>query len=122
MKVTINKRNFTLDEIDDIKQFKAEWQTPTIDEIKTAVQTTAYGMDIPFCNLIAVQKIEISKSHFKPTYWITTVIKGTNKYNKNIFAEMEFDYVQAILASPGDKIDNYTIFYIEDNYPIKLSL
>ena len=111
MKVTLNKKVFTLEEKELIKQFKAEWTTPTPDDIKSAVNVTAISIDISCAKLIAVNEIELTKNHYKPTYWITAIIKGLDKDCNEIYAEIGFDYVQAIMACFGDKIDNFTQIY-----------
>lgn len=111
MKVTLNKKVFNLDETEVIKQFKAEWTTPTIDDIKSAVKVTAVSIDIYSADLIAVREIELTKNHFKPTYWITAIVKGSDKDCNEIYAEIGFDYIQAIMACCGDKIDNFTQIY-----------
>ena len=111
MKVVLDKKVFSLDEKELIKQFKAEWATPVIDDIKSAVRVTAVSVDIDFFELVAVKEIELTKNHFKPTYWITAIIKGCDKDLNEIYAEIGFDYVQAILACFGDKIDNFTQIY-----------
>lgn len=111
MKVTLNKKVFNLDETEVIKQFKAEWTTPTMDDIKSGARVTAISIDIDFSELIAVKEIELTKNHFKPTYWITVVIKGLDKDLNEIYAEIGFDYIQAIMACFGDKIDNFTQIY-----------
>ncbi|MDE6597287.1 MAG: hypothetical protein K2K60_01440 [Clostridia bacterium] len=111
MKVVLDKKVFTLDEAELVRQFKAEWSTPTIDDIKSAVNVTAISLDIAGSELIAVKEIELTKNHYKPTYWVTVIIKGSDKDFNEIYAEMGFDYVQAILACFGDKIDNFTQIY-----------
>lgn len=111
MKVTLNKKVFTLEEKELIKQFKAEWTTPTIDDIKSAVNVTASSIDIYSVKLIAVSEIELTKNHYKPTYWITAIIKGSDKDCNEIYAEIGFDYIQAIMTCFGDKIDNFTQIY-----------
>lgn len=111
MKVTLNKKSFNLDETEVIKQFKAEWTTPTIDDIKSTVRVTAISKDIDFSELIAVKEIELTKNHFKPTYWITAIIKGFDKNLNEIYAEIGYDYVQAMFACFGDKINNFTQIY-----------
>lgn len=111
MKVTLNKKVFSLAETNEIKQFKAEWGTPSTDDIKSAVRTTAYSLGICFDKLIAVSEIELTKNRFKSTYWVTAIVKGTTEDCKEIYAEIGFDYIQAIMACPDDKIDNFTLIY-----------
>lgn len=111
MKATLNKKVFNLDETNVIKQFKAEWGTPSTDDIKSAVNVTANSLDICATEFIAVREIELTKNRFKPTYWVTAVIKGTDEHCNEIYAEIGFDYLQAIMATADDKIDNYTLIY-----------
>ena len=111
MKVTLNKKVFTLEEKELIKQFKADWTTPTMDDIKSAVSVTAISIDIDGAKLIAVNEIELTKNHYKPTYWVTVVVQGTDKNFNEIYAEIGFDYIQAVMACFGDKIDNFTQIY-----------
>lgn len=111
MKVVLDKKAFTLNEKELIKQFKAEWNTPILDDIKSAIRVTAASVDIDFSELIAVKEIELTKNRFKPTYWVTAIIKGLDKDLNEIYAEVSCDYVQAILACFGDKIDNYIQVY-----------
>ena len=111
MKVILNKKVFTLDETELINQFKAEWSTPSIKDIEIPVSVVAANLNICFHKLISVSEIELTKNHYKPTYWVTAIIKGTDKDCNEVYAEIGFDYIQAILACYGDKIDNFTQIY-----------
>lgn len=111
MKVTLDRKVFTLDEKEVIKQFKSEWGAPILEGIKSAVRLAAISVGIDFSELVAVREIELTKNRLTPTYWITTIIKGLDENLNEIYAEIGFDYVQAILACYGDKIDNFTQIY-----------
>ena len=110
MKVTLNKAVFALDEKELIKQFKAEWAIPTMGDIETAVKLAAYCVGIAPCELVAVREIELTKNRYKPTYWVATVVKGWSK-DGEVYAEIGFDYIQAMLSALGDEIDNFTFIY-----------
>lgn len=111
MKVTLDKKVFTLDEKELIKQFKTEWATPTTDDIETVSGFVAVCLNIIAPKLIAVREIELTKNHFEPTYWVSVVVKGFDENYNELYAEIGFDYKQAVLSCSGDNIDNSTQIY-----------
>ena len=111
MKVVLDKKVFSMDEVELINQFKGEWNTPTAEDIRTAANALFSRLDIRGGEIVAVSKVELTKNRFKPTYWISMVVKGRDAEANEIYAEIDFDYVQAIMADDESSIDNYTQIY-----------
>lgn len=111
MKVTLDKKAFMLDEGDLIKVFKSEWTTPTTDDIKSALNVVACCLNIVAPTLVVVREIELTKNRFEPTYWVSVIAKGFDESCNEVYAEIGFDYRQAVLSCSGDWVDNFTQIY-----------
>ncbi len=116
MKIKLDKDAFTLSEKELIKKFKTEWATPSFDEIRTAATAAAQKENIELTRLVVVDEIELTKNRYELTYWIKVIIQGykiERPETCDVFAEIEFDYVQAITASPEDRIDHIAKIFKE---------
>lgn len=110
MKVVLAKKSFTMDEGDLIKQFKDEWQSLLDPEtVKSCAIKAAERCGLEATELVKVESVELTKNKNRPTYWVNTIVRGWGFY-----AEVSFDFVDAIQASSEDKIDTYKKVFIEE--------
>lgn len=110
MKVILVKKSFTMDECDLIKQFKDEWQSSLdFETVKSCAIKAAERCGIEATELVQIESVELTKNRLRPTYWINTIVRGYGFY-----AELSFDFVDAIQASPEDKIDTYRRVFKEE--------
>lgn len=111
MKVVLNKSVFSLNEKELIKQFKMEWAVPTIDDLSSVMGVVGECLHIVVQRVIEVLEIELTKNHYEPTYWVSVVAKGYDENFNEVYAEISFDYRQAVMACSGDRIDNFSQIY-----------
>lgn len=110
MKVVLDKKSFTMDEGGLIKEFKGQWQESLNPEtVKSCALKAAERSGLEATELVKIESVELTKNKFRPTYWINTIVRGWGFY-----AELSFDFVDAIQASSEDKIDTYKKVYKEE--------
>lgn len=110
MKVILVKKSFTMDEGDLIKQFKDEWQSSLdFETVKSCAIKAAERCGLEATELVQIESVELTKNRLRPTYWVNTIVRGYGFY-----AELSFDFVDAIQASSEDKIDTYRRVFKEE--------
>lgn len=109
MKVSINKKAFTLDEKSLIEQVKTDLHGCITPDI---IQDCArFILNDGSINLIAIESAEICKNHFHPTIWVNAIVRGWDKKGR-FFAEIGFDLAEAITHDERAK-DAYIVKYNE---------
>ncbi len=110
MKVVLVKKSFTMDESELIKKFKDEWQSSLdFETVKSCAIKAAEHCGLEATELVKIESVELTKNKFRPTYWINTIVHGWGFY-----AELSFDFIDAIQASPEDKIDTFKKVFTEE--------
>lgn len=110
MKVVLVKKSFTMDEGALIKKFKDEWQSSLdFETVKTCAIKAAERCGLEVTELVQIESVELTKNKLRPTYWINTIVRGWGFY-----AELSFDFLDAVQASYEDKIDTFTKVFREE--------
>ena len=93
MKLSIDKRVFSLDEKNEIIRVRENVNGLLTNE--TIQDCARYVMSPDTISLVSIEGAEICKNHYTPTVWIRAIMKGYDKQGE-FFAELGFDFLEAL--------------------------
>jgi len=102
MKITLDKKVITLEEIAAAKELQKEWSQELDNNLLESMACRASGYS---GNLIKVESLEVTKNHFELTVWATVILEDYDK-----FVKTSFDVLQANWFD-RDHYDHYTRVY-----------
>ena len=108
MKITVNKKDFTLDEKDLVAEVKANLKDClTFDIVQDCIRFVLQGDRV---DLVNIEGAEICKNHFRATIWINAVARGYD-HEGAFFAEVGFDFAEALSNDERAKDAYITKYY-----------
>ncbi|WP_367567232.1 hypothetical protein [Lacrimispora sp.] len=102
MKIALDKKAITLEEAKEARELQQSYGDALDNQIIENMACRASGQ---YGKLVKVEKIEVTKNHYKLTIWATVILEDFDKFIKTSFDVLQADHFDL------DHYDNCTRIY-----------
>jgi hypothetical protein len=107
MKITIDRKSITLDELESAKEIKESYKPYRDDDIEVLASRVLRQYGKRDFHLLKTDEAKVTKNHFQLTVWARVYMERFNE-----IAIVNFDLPQSESVE-NVEIDNYTTFFKE---------